>query len=227
MVYAEFLPVSASGVMMVRFRVAALLVPLVTTLAGPAGPAAAAPAPVTVAGGDVLHSGGSRCTLSYNVTGRGILAGRCGPVGTVWSAGSTVVGTTATVFGGTGLTLISITNPNVVQLHGIRNGGVVIAITAAARSFVGQSVRAVSPSGGIHSGLVTGINQTVRFAEGSITGLDRSTVCVDGGSVGTPIFIGATGLSILIGGSGSCAAGATTYSQPVPPLLLSTGRAIY
>lgn len=225
MVFAGFLPVSASGVMMVRFRVAALLTALVAALAGLAGPAEAAP--VTVAGGDVLYSGGSRCTLSYNVTGRGILAGRCGPVGTVWSAGSTVVGTTATVFGGTGLTLISITNPAVVQLHGIRNGGVLIAINAAARSYVAQSVRAVSPTGGLRSGTVTGINQTVHFAEGTITGLDRSNLCIDGGGVGTPIFTGVTGLSIVIGGSGSCSAGASTYSQPVPPLLVSTGRAIY
>ena len=225
MVFGSFLPVSASGVMMVRFRVAALLTALVAALAGLAGPAEAAS--VTVAGGDVLHSGASRCTLSYNVTGRGILAGRCGPVGTVWSAGTTVVGTTATVFGGSGLTLISITNPAVVQLHGIRNGGVLIAITAAARSYVGQSVRAVSPTGGVRSGTVTGINQTVHFAEGTITGLDRSNLCVDGGGVGTPIFAGTTALSIVIGGSGSCAAGASTYSQPVPPLLVSTGRAIY
>lgn len=225
MVLAGFLPVPASGVTMVRFRVAALLIALVAALAGLAGPAEAAP--VTVAGGDVLHSGASRCTLSYNVTGRGILAGHCGPVGTVWSAGSTVVGSTVTVFGGTELTLISITNPAVVQLHGIRNGAALIPINVAARSYVGQSVRAVSPTGGVRSGTVTGINQTVRFAEGSITGLDRSDLCVDAGGVGTPIFTGTTGLSIVIGGSGSCSAGASTFSQPLPSLLASTGRAIY
>jgi streptogrisin B len=225
MVFAGFLPVPASGVVMVRFRVAALLTALVAALAGIASPAAAAP--VTVAGGDVLSGGAYRCTLAYNVTGRGILAGRCGPVGTVWSAGATVVGTTTTVFAGTGLTLLSITNPAVVQLHGIRNGAALIAITAAAASYVGQSVKVRSSTSGIHSGTVTGINQTVNFPEGSISGLVRSTVCVDAGGVGSPVFSGSSALSIVVGGSGNCTSGATTYSQPVPPLLVQTGRAIY
>lgn len=125
----------------------------------------------------------------------------CGPVGTRWSAGTTSVGVVSTVFGGTGLTLITIDNPAVVKLHGIRNGAAIIAISTAATSFVGQPVKEMSPISGLHSGTVTALNATVTFPEGTITGLVRSTICPD--------------------------AGGTTYSKPIPPLLSQTGRAIF
>ncbi len=136
---------------MVRFRVVAVLLALAAVALG-GTPAAAAPRAVTVAGGDTLNNAGSRCTLGFNVTGRGILAGRCGPVGTRWSAGTTSVGVVSTVFGGTGLTLITIDSPAVGQLHGIRNGAAVIAISSAAMSFVGQPVKEMSPVSGLHGG---------------------------------------------------------------------------
>jgi streptogrisin B len=228
---------------MVRFRVVTVVLALLAVALGAApataAPAAAAPpavapaatAPVvravTVAGADTLTDGGARCTLGFNVTGRGILAGRCGPVGTPWSAGTTPVGHVSTVFAGTGLTLITIDNPAVVQLHGIRNGAAVIAITAAAASFVGQPVKVVSPVSGLHSGTVTALNATVTFPEGTITGLVRSTLCPDTGATGAPVFAGSSALSMVVGGSGSCPSGGTTYSKPVTPLLTQTGRALF
>jgi hypothetical protein len=211
---------------MVRFRCASVLAAFVLAVSGIALPASAAG--VTVAGGDVLaRAGGSRCTLGFTVTGRGILAGRCGPVGTRWSAGTTSVGVVSTVFASTGLTLISIDNPAVVQLHGVRNGAALIPISAAGTSFVGQSVKEMSPVTGLHSGTVTALNATVTFPEGTMTGLVRSTLCPDTGGTGTPVFSGSTGLSMVVGGAGNCTSGGTTYSQPIAPLLAQTGRAIF
>ncbi|HST64031.1 MAG TPA: S1 family peptidase [Mycobacteriales bacterium] len=214
---------------MVRFLVAlaALLAVALGAAPAQAAPAAVEARAVTVAGGDTLTNAGGRCTLGFNVTGRGILAGRCGPVGTRWSAGATPVGFVSTVFASTGLTLITIDNPAVVQLHGIRTGATVIAISAAANSFVGQQVKVVSPVSGLHSGVVTALNATITFPEGTITGLVRSTICPDSGGVGAPIFAGTSGLSMVLGGSGNCTSGGTTYSQPITPLLAQTGRAIF
>jgi streptogrisin B len=207
---------------MVRFRVAAVLAALALVVIGIAPPAGAAG--VTVAGGDQLSgAGGTRCTVGVNVTGRGILAGRCGPVGTQWSIGATPVGPVVTVFA-SGLTLISITNPAVVQLHGLRNG---VAITGAANSFVGQSVREFSPVGGVHTGTVTALNATVVFPQGAVTGLVRSTLCPDAGGSGAPVYSGTSILSLVVGGSGNCTSGGTTYSQPVTQLLALTGRAVF
>lgn len=94
--------VPASADPIVRFRVIAVLLALAAVALG-GTPAAAAPRAVTVAGGDTLNNAGSRCTLGFNVTGRGILAGRCGPVGTRWSAGTTSVGV---VTGSSGLSMV-------------------------------------------------------------------------------------------------------------------------
>lgn len=114
-----------------------------------------------------------------------------------------------------------------VQLHGIRNGAAVIAISTAAASFVGQPVKEMSPVSGLHSGTVTALNATVTFPEGTLTGLVRSTICPDSGGTGAPIFTGSSGLSMVAGGSGNCTSGGTTYSQPIPTLLSQTGRAIF
>ena len=209
---------------MVRFLVA---LAVLLGVAFGAAPAEAAPRAVTVAGGDTLTNGGGRCTLGCTVPGRGVLAGRGGPGGTRWSAGPTPVGVVSTVFAGTGLTLITIDNPAIVQLHGIRNGAAVIPISAAANSFVGQQVREMSPVSGLHTGVVTALNATVNFPEGSITGLVRSTLCPDPGGVGAPIWSGSSGLSMVVGGSGNCTSGGTTYSRPIVPLLAQTGRAIF
>jgi streptogrisin B len=207
---------------MVRFRVAVVLAALAAAVIGIAPPAGAAGP--TVAGGDTLTGvGGTRCTVGVNVTGRGILAGRCGPVGTQWSIGATPVGPVVTVFA-SGLTLISITDPAVIQLPGLRNG---VAITGAANSFVGQSVRELSPVSGVHTGTVTALNATVVFPQGTVTGLVRSTLCPDAGGSGTPIYAGTSILSLVVGGSGNCTSGGTTFSQPVTQLLAITGRAVF
>ena len=215
---------------MVRFRIAAGLTALAAVLLPALPAAAAAPTParagVGVAGGDVL-TGSGRCTLAFNVSGRGILTGNCGPVGTPWYAGTVLVGAVSWVAADGTAGLIGITNPAVTQLAGLRSGGQLVPITAAARATVGRAVQKVSPVSGVHSGTVTAVNLTVNYAQGAVYGLDRTTLCPSAGEGGAPIFAGSTALSISTGGSGSCGAGGTTYGRPVVPLLQSLGRSIY
>lgn len=227
---------------MVR-RVAAVLSALAAVLLAAAVPAAAAPpaappaaaavtAPVrapSVAGADVLtRPGGSRCTLGYNVSGRGILTGACGPVGTTWYAGSVLVGSVSWVSADGVSALIAITNPAVVQLHGLRGpGGVLISITTAGTAAIGSTVSAVSPLTGVRSGRLTAVNQTIAYGGGYLTGLHRTTICPTTGEGGVPIFRSSTALSIGVGGSGTCSSGGTTYGRPVTQLLAALGRTIY
>ena len=215
---------------MARARIVAVLTLLAAALLAallPALPATAADVRgPTVAGGDVLVGSG-RCTLAFNVSGRGILTGNCGPVGTPWSAGTTPVGTVSWV-AADGLTgLITITNPAVGQLPGLRGPAGTLLISSAARATVGRSVQKLSPVSGIHGGTVTAVNVTVNHAGGTVYGLDRSTLCSSTGEGGAPVFAGSVALGISTGGSGNCSSGGTTYSRPVTTLLAALGRSIY
>lgn len=210
---------------MVRFRLAVLA--LLTTLAALVLPAAPAQAALSVAGGDVLtNSIGARCQLGFNLSGRGILAAAsCGPVGTQWYSGTDLIGTT--VVQGATASLIFITNTAVVQLHGIRvGGGAVAPVTSAARATVGQTVSFYSSTGGLRTGTVTGVNQTLNYSGGTISGLDRTTLCASSRDPGSPVVSGPVGLSIIFGGSTTCRGGAV-FAQPITPLLAGWGRTIF
>jgi len=221
---------------MVRFRVAAVLVVLAAALL-PALPAAASGVPTgpvpaaagpSVAGGDSLYGSGGRCTLAFNVSGRGILTGHCGPVGTAWYIGtSTLVGTVSWVASDNTAGLITITNPLVAQVPGLRGPAGTLPITNAARATVGRAVQKLSPITGLRSGTVTAVNATVYYAGGVIYGLDRTTLCPSAGEAGAPIFAGSTALSVTTGGSGNCSVGGTTYGRPVVPILQGLGLSIF
>ena len=193
--------------------------------AAPASCRAAPAGGVSVAGGDVLRgAGGTSCQLGFNLSGRGILAGaQCGPVGTRWSAGTVPVGVTVVVT--QTAALIYIDNPAVSQIAGRRVGAAIAPVTAAARAYVGQQVSYYSATLGARIGTVTGINQTVAYPQGTITGLDRTNLCVSPRDPGAPVVAGTTGLSIVLGG-GSCPTG-VGFAQPITPLLSAWGRTLY
>ena len=212
---------------MVRFRLAAAL-PVVLAVLVPAlvsTPAQAAG--ISVAGGDILRSaGGISCQLGFNISGRGILtSSRCGPTGTRWYAGLVSVGVTTTVYADAAV--ITIDNPAVGQIAGRRiAGGAIAPVTAAARAYVGQVVGYFSATLGAQTGIVTGVNQTVNYGTGVLTGLDRTTLCASARDGGAPIVAGSTGLSMLSGGSTACDGGAV-YARPIVPLLSALGRTLY
>jgi hypothetical protein len=218
---------------MVRFRLAAALLVLLAALvpALVSTPAQAAPPPprISVAGGDTLLSAsGARCQLGFNITGRGILtSARCGPTGTRWYAGSVSVGVTALVFAGKDAAVISIDNPAVRQIAGRRvAGGAIAPVTTAGRAYVGQTVTYFSSTLGTQVGTVTGINQTINYGGGALTGMDRTTLCASARDGGAPIVAGSVGLSMLTGGSTACAGG-PVFAQPIVPLLIALGHTLY
>lgn len=206
---------------MVR-SVQAALVAFFLVLCGFAAQPAAAAAGPSIAGGDQLtRSGGSRCQLAFNLTSRKVLtSARCGPVGTRWYLGSTSVGTITSVLNGKDAAILTIDNPAVGQLAAVRFGSVLKPLTGAASSRVGQVVTYYSPVSGVRTGTVTAKNQTVAFAEGTLTGLDRINACAETGTGGAPVIAGSTALSHLTGGSG-CPG--SVFATPVVPILLATG----
>lgn len=194
-------------------------------------PAAAAAPPQTradvVRGGDTLYSSGGRCVVAFNVTDDssryGLTAGHCGSVGTQWfrdPALTVPVGTTsAAEFPGSSWALVRYTNTGLDYPSEINGADGPVRISGAAEPSVGQSACRFGPTTGLHCGTITGVNQTIRLPDGTVTGLFRASICAEVGDVGGPTFAGNTALGILAAGTGNCSLGGTTYYQPVVPVL--------
>ncbi|MEU4096695.1 S1 family peptidase, partial [Streptomyces sp. NPDC026673] len=184
------------------------------------------------AGAAPILTRGSRCSAGFNVTNGTtdfiLTAGHCGPPGTSWFAdnqGRKPVGTTvSTSFPGGDFSLVQYQNDasdhsSVVEI----GGGRAVRITSAADPFVGQEVFRSGSTSGLHSGQVTGLNATVNYPEGTVSGLIQTSVCAEPGDSGGPLFAQGLALGVTSGGSGDCTAGGITFFQPVTTAMATLG----
>lgn len=190
----------------------------------------AAPLGKLISGGDAIYTGGARCSLGFNVRDAAgtyyfLTAGHCTNIGSTWSAtsGGASIGTrTGTSFPGNDYGIVrytsSIAHPGAVGSQDI---------TSAGTPAVGSSVTRRGSTTGIHSGTVQQLNSTVRYAEGSVYGLIRTTVCAEPGDSGGSLYRGTTAFGLTSGGSGNCSSGGTTYFQPVTEPLSVYGVSVY
>jgi streptogrisin D len=189
-----------------------------------------------IAGGDAIYGGQYRCSLGFNVRSGStyyfLTAGHCGNIASTWysnSSHTTLLGNTVgSSFPGNDYAIVQYTNssishPGTVDLY----NGTSQDITSAGNAFVGESVKRSGSTTGVHSGSVTATNATVNYAEGTVTGLIKTTVCAEGGDSGGPLFNGTTALGLTSGGSGNCSSGGTTYFQPVTEPLSVYGVSVY
>jgi streptogrisin D len=181
-------------------------------------------------GGDAIYSGQYRCSLGFNVRGGStyyfLTAGHCGNIGTTWysnSARTAVLGTrTGSSFPGNDYAIIRYTT------SGTPSGTVGSQdITSSGTPAVNQTVTRRGSTTGTRSGRVTALNATVNYAEGTVTGLIRTTVCAEGGDSGGPLYAGTVAYGLTSGGSGNCTSGGTTFFQPVTEALSVYGVAVY
>jgi hypothetical protein len=189
-----------------------------------------------IAGGDAIYGGQYRCSLGFNVrsgtTYYFLTAGHCGNIASSWysnSAKTTLLGTTyGSSFPGNDYAIVKYStaytnHPGTVDLY----NGTSQDITTAANAFVGEAVKRSGSTTRVRSGTVTGINATVNYAEGSVSGLIKTNVCAEGGDSGGALFDGTKALGLTSGGSGNCTTGGTTYFQPVTEALSRYGVAVY
>lgn len=187
----------------------------------------------TISGGQAIYSGGSRCSLGFNVVSGStyyfLTAGHCTNIGSTWTTSSgSVLGTrTGTSFPGNDYGIVryaaGVAHPGNVSLY----NGSFQDITSAGNATVGQSVRRSGSTTGVRSGSVTQTNATVTYAQGRVTGLIRTTVCAQPGDSGGSLFAGTTALGLTSGGSGNCTTGGVTYFQPVTEPLSVYGVSVY
>jgi streptogrisin D len=189
-----------------------------------------------IAGGDAIYMGQFVCSLGFNVRNASnadyfLTAGHCGNIASTFysnSSHTTALGTRlGSSFPGNDYAAIQHTNPAITKTGGVDLYSGTQDITSAANPIVGQAVRRSGRTTHVHSGSVTGLDATVNYAEGTVTGMIRTNVCAEGGDSGGPLFSDTTAVGLTSGGSGNCSSGGTTFFQPVVEALNAFGLHVF
>ncbi|MFE5261030.1 S1 family peptidase [Streptomyces coelicoflavus] len=187
-------------------------------------------------GGDAIFGGGARCSLGFNVTaGDGspafLTAGHCGVAADQWSdaqGGQPIATVDQAVFPGEGdFALVKYDDPATEAPSEVNLGDQTLPISRAAEAAVGQEVFRMGSTTGLADGQVLGLDATVNYPEGTVTGLIQTDVCAEPGDSGGSLFT-RDGLAIGLtsGGSGDCTAGGETFFQPVTTALEAVGATL-
>ncbi|GAB2783000.1 S1 family peptidase [Streptomyces chlorus] len=187
-------------------------------------------------GGDAIFSGGARCSLGFNVTANDgapafLTAGHCAVAADEWSDaqnGGPIATVDQAVFPGEGdFALVRYDDPATDAPSDVDVGGQTVQITEAAEATVGQEVFRMGSTTGLADGQVLGLDATVNYPEGTVTGLIQTNVCAEPGDSGGSMFT-QDGLAIGLtsGGSGDCTAGGETFFQPVTTALAAVGATL-
>ncbi|MFI1422369.1 S1 family peptidase [Streptomyces sp. NPDC020731] len=184
-------------------------------------------------GGDAIFSGGARCSLGFNVTaGDGspafLTAGHCGVAAEQWSdaqGGQPIATVDQAVFPGEGdFALVTYDDPATVAPSEVNLGDQILPISRAAEATVGQEVFRMGSTTGLADGQVLGLNATVNYPEGTVTGLIQTNVCAEPGDSGGSMFTqDGFAVGLTSGGSGDCTSGGETFFQPVTTALEAVG----
>ncbi|MGW4569493.1 S1 family peptidase [Streptomyces sp. NPDC004561] len=187
-----------------------------------------------IAGGDAIWGSDVRCSLGFNVSVNGapyfLTAGHCGNAASNWSdsqGGGEIAQTVDSQFPGTDYALVQYDDqggdhPSAVDLY---DGGTQ-QITHAADAYVGEQVQRSGSTTGVYGGTVTGLDATVNYQEGSVSGLIDTDVCAEPGDSGGALFDGDAAIGLTSGGSGDCSSGGETFFQPVTAALSAEGAAL-
>ncbi|MFJ6656649.1 S1 family peptidase [Streptomyces sp. NPDC091377] len=189
-----------------------------------------------LSGGDAIFAGEARCSVGFNVTANDgtpafLTAGHCGEVGEQWSEtlGDAPVATVEqSVFPGTGdHALVTYDDPGTQAPSEVDLGDRTVPITQAADAVVGQPVFRMGSTTGLFDGQVLGLNATVNYPEGTVTGLIQTDVCAEPGDSGGSLFTReGHAVGLTSGGSGDCTAGGETFFQPVTAALAEVGATL-
>ncbi|MGW7298021.1 S1 family peptidase [Streptomyces sp. NPDC054829] len=185
-----------------------------------------------VSGGDGVYGSAVRCSAGVNVRGGStyyfVTAGHCTASTSTWftdSARTTTIGpTTASSFPGNDFGVVRYANTAVPRPGTIGT----VDVTGTTTAYAGQSVCRRGATTGVRCGVVTGLNATVNYGDGSVVhGLIRTNICAEPGDSGGPLYAGDKVIGILSGGSGNCTSGGVTYYQPIQEVLATHGLSVY
>jgi hypothetical protein len=189
----------------------------------------------TVGGGAPIYGNGYQCSVGFNVQRQGqyyfLTAGHCAKNTTDWFHDMDESSPAGTVqqasFPWNDYALVKyeagIKPGGSVNLYNGKSQDIAKAITPG----IGQYVYRSGGTSGLHSGRVTGLNATVNYPEGRVAGMIRTSVCVESGDSGGPLFFRTFAFGLTSGGTGDCDRGGVSYYQPVVEALNVFGASIY
>jgi streptogrisin C len=192
---------------------------VLTLLVATATPASAA-TPLE-AGTILITSTGMRCPNGFNVHGHLLVSPSCGPVGTtVRGPGGVEVGPVIAVR--STYAVVRITNPYAwIQRPTVV--GYSRAITGSFETPVGGQVCTAGRTTGLRCGTVVAKNVTVSYPTGTVYGLTRTSVCIEPGDQWSPIFTGTQAQGHVLGASGNCTTGGSSFLYPINRILSAEG----
>lgn len=179
---------------------------------------------IDIIGGNPFYIGSSRCSVGFSIT-RGstpgfVTAGHCGRTGATTSNPSgTFQGSS---FPGNDYAWVAAPGHNPTPyVRG--SGGSLVTVRGSTQASVGSSVCRSGSTTGWRCGTIQQHNATVRYAQGTVTGLTRTSACAQPGDSGGPFISGNQAQGVTSGGSGNCTTGGTTFYQPVNEILSAYG----
>lgn len=172
-------------------------------------------------GGDAFQSAqGGRCSVGFAVEGGFVTAGHCGRAGTgARTADDRPLGAFASAaFPGDDYAFVGTGAAAVAPRVNDHSGGTV-PVRGARPAPVGASVCRSGGTTGWRCGVVEAHDATVRYAEGTVTGLTRTNVCAEPGDSGGSWISDGQAQGVTSGGTGDCRTGGVTYFQPLREVL--------
>ncbi|MBF8191440.1 alpha-lytic protease prodomain-containing protein [Nonomuraea sp. K274] len=175
---------------------------------------------INIIGGAPYYIGSSRCSVGFAIT-RGstpgfVTAGHCG------RAGSRTTNPTGTFQGSSfpGNDYAWVAAPNNTATPYVRgSGGANVTVRGSTQAPVGSSICRSGSTTGWHCGTIQQHNTSVRYSQGTVSGVTRTSVCAEPGDSGGSFISGSQAQGVTSGGSGNCSSGGTTYYQPVNEIL--------
>jgi streptogrisin C len=175
-----------------------------------------------IRGGDqYVINGNTLCSVGFAVAGGFVTAGHCGGTGSPTLGYNNVSqGTFAgSSFPGNDYAWVR-TNGNWVSQPWVNNyAGGNVTVAGSADAAVGSSICRSGRTSGWRCGTLLGRNETIVYAQGSVSGLSRSNACAEPGDSGGSWISGNQAQGVTSGGSGNCTSGGTMWFQPVNEIL--------
>ncbi|MFF1308277.1 alpha-lytic protease prodomain-containing protein [Streptomyces sp. NPDC058307] len=183
-----------------------------------------------IRGGDAFYiDNTARCSVGFGVT-KGdqqgfATAGHCGKAGATTTGYNQVAQGTfqASVFPGQDMAWVGV-NSDWTATAAVKGEGDQDVLTAGSvQALTGAAVCRSGSTSGWHCGTIEQHDTSVTYAEGTVDGVTRTTVCAEPGDSGGPYISGVQAQGVTSGGSGDCTSGGTTFYQPINPVLSTYG----
>ncbi|MEH1015833.1 ricin-type beta-trefoil lectin domain protein [Micromonospora sp. CPCC 206060] len=189
-----------------------------------------APRPVyDIRGGDqFVINGNTLCSVGFAVAGGFVTAGHCGRTGSPTLGYNNVSqGTFAgSSFPGNDYAWVR-TNSSWTPRPWVNNySGGNVGVAGSQDAVIGSSVCRSGRTTGWRCGTILGRNETITYAQGSVSGLSRSNACAEGGDSGGAWISGNQAQGVTSGGTGNCTTGGTMWFQPVNEILSVYGLSL-